>query len=50
MDIKTLKELSKLSDRILNTFDEAPELTRGDFQGFIEAVVLKAYQLGKEQK
>jgi len=50
MDIKTLKEISGLSDRIINMLDEAPDLTRGDFQAVIEAVILEAYNLGKEQK
>ena len=48
MNLETLKEISALSDRILNMFDEAPDLTRGDFQGVIEAVILEAYELGRK--
>jgi len=49
MDIKTLKEISALSDRIINMFGTAPELTRGDFQAVIEAVILEAYEAGRQE-
>ena len=50
MDIETLKKISALSDRILNMFDEAPDLTRGDFQRIIEAIILKTYEVGGIKK
>ena len=49
MNIETLKKISKLSNRIINLFDEAPDLTRGDFQGVIEAVVLEAFEAGRQE-
>ena len=48
MKIETLKKISKLSDRIINLFDTAPDLTRGDFQSVIGAVILEAYELGRK--
>jgi len=50
MKIETLKELSKLSDRILDIADKFDELTTSDLQGIIGAVLLDAFNLERIKK
>jgi hypothetical protein len=39
--------MMQLSDRILEIADNRNKLTRGDFQNAIDAVIMAAYQEGK---
>lgn len=41
-------EMLKISNEIQNIFNDKDEMPNGDFQGALEAQVMKAYFLGKE--
>jgi hypothetical protein len=50
IDTKTNIELLKISSNIIELLDIRGEMPNGDFQGCIEAQVINAYLLGKNNK
>lgn len=49
MNKKNVIEKMKLSDEILEIINDRDEMSNGDFQGCIEAIIENAYQLGVKE-
>ena len=48
-DNRTILELLKISNEILEIVNDKDEMPNGDYQGAIEAQVMIAYQMGKKE-
>jgi hypothetical protein len=50
MKTAIILKLGKIEDEVLNIIENKDDLTTSDLQGCIQAQLLNAYQLGKNEK